>query len=165
MDEKPTIFERIPVFTLAILGLLIATTAGIWIAAGNANVSADDHYLKSKELKAAKKGEDDDEVAAAADDDDDDVAKAKAGTTSGGTGGQNTGTTGGTKPTKDTKPTKGTKPPKGTYGKTKNKDKDGDGVFDKQDNCKKVANPGQENADGDKDGDACDKAPNDPKKH
>lgn len=41
-------------------------------------------------------------------------------------------------------------------------DKDGDGVLDKDDNCKKFYNPGQENADGDKRGDVCDRFENDP---
>jgi hypothetical protein len=38
-------------------------------------------------------------------------------------------------------------------------DSDGDGVFDSQDNCPEVPNPGQENSDNDSHGDACDNCP------
>jgi hypothetical protein len=41
-------------------------------------------------------------------------------------------------------------------------DRDGDGVADYLDNCPADPNPGQENADGDLHGDACDCAPSDP---
>jgi hypothetical protein len=41
-------------------------------------------------------------------------------------------------------------------------DGDGDGVPDGQDNCPDVANPGQENNDGDSQGNACDATPNGP---
>ncbi len=41
------------------------------------------------------------------------------------------------------------------------KDSDNDGITDKNDNCVKVANPDQKDADGDGQGDACDKCPND----
>ena len=40
-------------------------------------------------------------------------------------------------------------------------DSDGDGVIDSEDNCPFAANAGQENADGDSFGDACDTCPND----
>lgn len=43
-------------------------------------------------------------------------------------------------------------------------DDDGDGIVNSQDNCPAVANAGQENADGDSAGDACDDCPNDPNK-
>jgi hypothetical protein len=43
-------------------------------------------------------------------------------------------------------------------------DGDGDHVPDLVDNCVSVPNPGQENADGDSRGDACDACPNDPNK-
>lgn len=43
-------------------------------------------------------------------------------------------------------------------------DDDGDGVVNSQDNCPAVANAGQENADGDSAGDACDGCPDDPNK-
>jgi len=41
-------------------------------------------------------------------------------------------------------------------------DSDGDGIPDREDNCSDVVNPGQENADSDGQGDACDICPNDP---
>ncbi len=44
-------------------------------------------------------------------------------------------------------------------------DSDGDGVPDCKDNCKSVANPGQEDTDGDEIGDACDNCPNHPNKN
>jgi Thrombospondin type 3 repeat len=42
------------------------------------------------------------------------------------------------------------------YGEEENPDSDNDGVLDTDDNCPTVANPGQENYDGDSEGDACD---------
>lgn len=62
--------------------------------------------------------------------------------------------TGSTATADDSSATKGA--PCGRYGQKKCKDRDGDGVPDKDDNCKKVPNPGQANFDGDKKGDACD---------
>ncbi len=44
----------------------------------------------------------------------------------------------------------------GNAGKCKNMDSDQDGILDSADNCPSVANPGQENNDGDAQGDACD---------
>jgi len=41
-------------------------------------------------------------------------------------------------------------------------DSDGDGILDVNDNCPYVLNPGQENADGDQAGNACDCAPSNP---
>jgi len=39
---------------------------------------------------------------------------------------------------------------------SKSADSDGDGILDHEDNCLDLANPGQENYDGDEEGDACD---------
>jgi hypothetical protein len=44
----------------------------------------------------------------------------------------------------------------GSAGKCKDMDSDQDGILDTADNCPAVANPGQENNDGDAQGDACD---------
>ena len=42
------------------------------------------------------------------------------------------------------------------YAEEENPDSDNDGILDEDDNCPTVANPGQENNDGDSEGDACD---------
>jgi hypothetical protein len=139
MDEKPTIFERIPVFTLAILGLLIATTAGIWIAASNASVSADDQYLKAKELKAAKRADDDD------DDDDDGHSRSRGGGSKDSHSGKDSGSKGtkgtGSHDSDDSDDSDHTKPD-GTYGKTKHTNKN-----DSKDDCTDDGNAGKGNDD------------------
>ena len=53
-------------------------------------------------------------------------------------------------------------PQSAVYLDVRRPDPDGDGVFDPDDNCALLANPGQTNADGDPAGDACDCAPVDP---